>query len=800
MSERIGGEGPLDCKIAIVGEAPGEDEVKQKRNFVGRAGQLLDKHLRMALISRAECYITNVVKVRPKNNDISEFIDLSKKGAPCTQLYKDFVSELRAELDACKANVIVATGNIPMFALTGKTGITKWRNSILESTLLPGRKVIPILHPSAALRMYIWEYLIANDLRRVKEESEFPQINQPYRELIIEPSYNHVMEFLDVCLAKKRVSFDIECSLTSFQVTCISFSYSSNIAISIPFSSRRGDYFSLSEEAAIWSLIALILENPDIEKIAHFAIFDCGFLLNKVPIKVRNVKCTMIGMGLIYPDFLRGLDFTSSIYTREPYYKEDGKVYMRYEGSDRDFWTYNAKDAAVTLEAYEAMSIDMEKLGLTQTFERQCAIIPPLLYLQERGIRMDTAALSRMSSEAEANIVRLTAELHKMCGFPINPNSPAQLKQYFYVTKGIRPYLNKGAITTDDDAMKMLARKGIREASIIRDIRHWTKQNSTYFKINLDVDGRLRCAMNPGKTVTGRLASSKTIFGTGGNMQNQIPEMKRAMLADEGYIGYNFDLSQAENRIVAYTAPEPSMIKAFDSGIDIHTQTASLVFGIPFNEVSDEPKSSPLGNGEESQRYWGKKANHSLNYDLGYRSFGIYYELPEHESKRIVERYHQVYPGIRGSYHRWVRDSLNKSRSLTNCYGRKRIFYERWGDELWKDAYAFIPQSTVADKINTCLRWIYDNLHEVEILNQVHDSIVVQIPTSIPFSKHTILIKAILSKMEEPVPWKATSFKIPADVKIGLNFYDMVKLKPDETLSDQIAAVGQLSLNFNQSH
>ena len=362
-----------------------------------------------------------------------------------------------------------------------------------------------------------------------------------------------------------------------------------------------------------------------------------------------------------------------------------------------------------------------------------------------------------------------------------NPNSVKQLKDYFYIHKGIKPYVSRttGNPTTDEDALKRLLRKGHKEAELLLEIRGLTKLKSTYLDVTLDEDKRLRCAMNPVGTKSGRLSSSKTIFGTGTNMQNQPKEMKKFMLADDGYIMYSCDLSQAENRVVAYIAPERAMIEAFENEIDIHRQTAGLIFQKPISEISDESGSCHIGGGKFSERFWGKKANHGLNYDLGYRTFAYYYEIVEADSKFIVESYHNAYPGVR-KYHRWVQEQLKQGRTLTNPFGRNRKFMNRWGHELFKEAYSWIPQSTVADKINRDgILFMYNNqqwFKDVDILNQVHDSIVFQIPINIGIKRHADILHRLKNSLESPIEWRVRSFSIPLDIEMGLNLNDTVSL------------------------
>lgn len=782
MNPTVPGEGPLSCGICFVGEAPGEWEERQRRPFVGPAGKLFDDLLRRAGIVRGACRVTNVVKERPAKNDISWFIDLSKKEPRLTPSAREYIDYLKEELSQCSANVIVPLGNVPLWVLTGRKGILKWRGSILESTLLPGRKVIPTIHPSAALREYLFEHFIMHDLKKVVREMNSPDIALPVRLLRLRPSYVDCLEYLNRCNNAPIVAFDIE--VLNDQVSCISFALSATDAISIPFLSHGNDYFSPEQEARIWKEIAVVLENKRVMKIGQNVIFDCTFLLSRYGIRTRPVQCTMVAQAVMYPDFPKGLDFITSTYTDEPYYKDEGKKHLRMGTTEEAFWRYNALDSAVCFEAFPKQLLDLSRAGNQETYIRQVSLIEPLMYMQVRGFRTDDTGLNIASCDAADRICKLTAELQQICGFDINPNSPKQLQAYFYGAKGIQPYISRktGNPTTDDDAMKRLARRGIKEAVLIRDIRKWSKLQGTYFNVKLDSDKRMRGAMNPGGTTTGRLSSSKTIFDTGGNMQNQPPAFRRFLVADPGCFFLVPDLSQAENRIVAYIAPEPAMQHAFENGIDIHRQTAGLIFDKPLAEISDEPGSSKLGTGEHSERDWGKKANHSLNYGLGYRSFALRFELPESEAKFIWERYHKVYPGVQQQYHRWVRNQLSENRTLTNPYGRRRMFLNRWGDDLFQDAFAFTPQSTVADKINKDgILFIQEHqelFRPMELLNQIHDSLVLQVSyETVSMDRIAEMMDALNKSLTSPVPWKSGPFSIPSDVKVGINLADMVKVK-----------------------
>lgn len=778
----VKGFGPKDAKIVIVGEAPGAEEEKYGKPFVGSSGKLLESILQKVGLVRREVYITNVVKERPPKNDISVFFKSSSKlGFVPTDKAKQYIEHLKAELEELNPNIIVALGAVSAWVLTGKTGITKIRGSIYPSTLIEGKKVIPIIHPSAALRQYIFTYMIEMDFERVVKESKFPEIRTIDRIYRLEPTFSEACDYLeDILNYHKRVAFDIE--VVNKELGCFSFAKNKADAMVIPFYKDGKSCFDPDQETQLLALTSRILEKPDLTIIGQNLVFDGTFMFHKYGIAINNIDDTMIAHAILYPDLPKGLDFITSHYTSEPYYKDDGKQWMRIGGNIRDFWIYNAKDSLVCIEAMPKLKEDLIKFGLLETYKQQKELIYPLIFMSEHGIRMNVEGMDSMREELELELTDLMNKFSELTG-DVNPNSPKQLVNYFYIQKGYKPYINRksGRPSVDMDALKRLARKGSEEALILLKYRKLAKLKSTYIDVTLDSRNRLTCSFNPVGTKQGRLSSSKNIFGEGTNLQNQPAQMKKFMLADEGYLLFDVDLSQAENRIVAYVAPETKMINAFETEMDVHSLTASLIFNEPIEQIIEEHNAGipcELGTGDQTKRFWGKKANHGLNYGLGYKTFALYYELPEKDAKFIVERYHQAYPGVRG-YHQWVKMKLRASRTLENLMGRKRLFLDRWGDELFKQAYSFIPQSTVADIINfKGILLIYNDpmFKEFVLLNQVHDSIVFQVPISLSLTDLFTKLNALKQSLETPLTYNNRTFFIPADFKVGLNLKDVKTL------------------------
>ncbi len=771
---------PDSAEWALVGEQPGKTEVLRGKPFIGPAGNELNQALMNAGLNRQTGYLTNVIK--DLDRPLERYITFKQRGeAIWSDLGQAYLDELIDEIKRLNCRVVVACGNVALYALTQRAGITKWRGSVMPCWFDDRKIIVGCIHPATIIppkRQYLNKHLILFDLKRAQRVAT-GQYEPCQREIKVNPSFAEALSYLEhverVCLNGHPIlAYDIE--IFNMQVSCISFALDACHAISIPFICANGDCYSIEQETQLWELITRILENPRIAKIGQNLVFDGHFLLRRYGIRAKNLNDTMIAQQILMPDFPKGLDFITSLWTDHPYYKEEGKKWFRVGGAWEQLWHYNATDSIVCAEAYPKQ---MEQLIIQKnvpTYERQRMVIEPLIYMMERGIACDVEGMKneqvKMLSEAD----ELEKELHETAGFALNANSPKQLKQFFYIDKGFKPYTSKtsGNISVDAMALKRLARKGSVEAQLILRIRKLKKLASTYLNVEkVDSDGRMRCSYNPVGTRYSRMSSSESIFGTGMNLQNWPHQMLSYLHADPGYVYYAFDLSQAENRIVAYVGNIPEMMEAFENGLDVHRLTAGLIFNKNPKDISDEANSSPFGDGK-SERDWGKRANHGLNYDLGYRSFALYYEIAEPSAKFIVESYHRAYPGVRQNYHAYVRSQLRESRTVTNLMGRRTLFLGPFEDETFKEAYSCIPQGTTGDVVNERgINFVYYNQHQfgpVELLVQVHDAIGFQIPLSVSWNEHAQMLDAIKRSLETPLKTHyGKEFSIPADLSIGLN-------------------------------
>jgi hypothetical protein len=266
----------------------------------------------------------------------------------------------------------------------------------------------------------------------------------------------------------------------------------------------------------------------------------------------------------------------------------------------------------------------------------------------------------------------------------------------------------------------------------------------------------------------------------------------------------NFDKAGAEWVVVAYLSGDARMIDVIESGKSPHLVTGALISGASEELVLKEHKVVGEANDpytiEElratipelsdpalflprsmSIRQAGKKSNHALNYDEGYRVFALYNEMEEGDAKKIVDFYKtRAYPGV-PLYHEAVRRELkNEHRTLVNCFGRKVVLRGAWDYKLWKMAYSFKPQSTVVDMVNKAMELWYDStegyMQNLELLAQVHDSLLGQYTLSGKRDQFLHMARACMDIDRFISPrctYSGRDFVIKTDVKIGLDWQNM---------------------------
>ena len=328
-------------------------------------------------------------------------------------------------------------------------------------------------------------------------------------------------------------------------------------------------------------------------------------------------------------------------------------------------------------------------------------------------------------------------------------------------------------------------------------LRDMSKQRS-FLKTEIDPDGRMRTSYNITGTNTGRLSSRLNEFGTGTNLQNVNRSLRFPFVSDPKKILVNIDLEQADGRNVGAicheifydmsleeirrylpdykgpTGPEfaSSYLDACESG-DLHTTVCTMVWpDLGWPEDKKEWKSfcdDLIAHGQDSYRQLSKKGGHGTNYYGTPRTMAKHL----HTSSKILEafqsKYFSAFPVIK-AWHNWTIEQIKTTSCLTTLFGRRRFFFGRADDSTFRKGIAFSPQSMTGEQIDRGLYQVWKAFPtEVELLNQVHDSILKQIS----FSGHEVLIPKILKTMVVPLTLKGgRKFVVPLDAKCGWNWGD----------------------------
>jgi len=800
----VKGGGPRNAKIVIVGEAPGREEARRGIPFVGSSGRLLDEMLQRNGINRNEVYLTNIMQERPLGNDFGMFYDDPKRENPSKGL-KEGTERLIREIMEIGPNVVLALGAEPLRALTNKRGIGKWRGSILEMVLWSqsglglkggpggiesGTKVVATYHPANILRKYINRTIAEMDIRRVRMESVSPDLNLPEYNLETRPSLGRVLELLkkwglggfegplavDIETVGKRVRC-IALADSSYHALCIPFmvlshynldSDSNRLMVTSPGGAEYGSYWSLDDELVILKELNKVLRDENVKKVFQNLPFDSTWLVKEFGLVVKGLFIdTLAAHHACYPELPKSLDFLCSVYTRTPRYSDHNAAV------DEEEWRYNCMDAAVDYEvgvALETECVEAEVWGFYKSHVEKELVA--YTRAQNRGIRVDVSRRAELRTREEARGEKALARIHKSVGFDLNPSSPKQMKEYLYNTLGMIPIRHGKTkkITTEEKALLRLEAKYPSHGKFIRrviDYRHARKLVGTFLVPELDERGRLVTTFNVSGTENGRISSSQNIFKEGVNIQ-QMPrnDLRSMIVAPPGCKLIKADLKQAEAMYVFWDAGIRRIIERYldDPNFDIHTwNAAENVFKIDEELVTDE------------QRARGKAGVHGGNYGLGARTAAATYSVPYKDAKLAIEGYRQGLPEIKRWWDR-IQGEVVSTRTLTTQFGRRRVFLGRMDNALFREAYAFRPQSTVAD-INNRAFYLADEQLPAGCypLIPMHDEIVFVVKES----RVDQCLRTIRSVFHYPLRFDNVPepLVIPISVSIGDNWWDQESIE-----------------------
>jgi len=331
-----------DSRIALVGEALGEEEDATGHVFVGKAGRFLNHCLHLSGLERDNVFCTNVFMSRPRENNLREFFlgrnywkknKLPKSPLPgfltngfLNPKYEYEIDRLKKELIDFNPTVVIALGGPALWALTGKDKIGLYRGTTMMSTLIPGLKVVPTYHPSGVLRTYKNKPLMCRDMEKAKKEALFKDIKVKERTIHINPELEDLDWYWETHLKDTHlISVDIEThlKLEPHQVICISFSPNPTLSMVVPFitAETKSYWPNLHQELMAWLWCKKVVES-DIPKLYQGGAYDVT-VLNHYGISHKGpYEDTMIMHHAMEPELPKGLGVLGSIYCNDIAWKQ----------------------------------------------------------------------------------------------------------------------------------------------------------------------------------------------------------------------------------------------------------------------------------------------------------------------------------------------------------------------------------------------------------------------------------------------------------------------------------------------
>jgi DNA polymerase-1 len=429
-----------------------------------------------------------------------------------------------------------------------------------------------------------------------------------------------------------------------------------------------------------------------------------------------------------------------------------------------------AESADITGRLTEALRAEVERKGLASLYQEiDLPLVPVLTRMEQAGVKIDTRALSQMSSELEREVALKEKGIHEVAGMEFNVGSPRQLGDVLFNRMNLPKPVKYGKgrmISTAVDVLEELA-ESHPIARMVLDYRQLTKLKSTYVDalpaLMNSTSGRLHTTFGQTGTATGRLSSANP------NLQN-IPirtelgrGIRAAFIAEPGHVLLTADYSQIELRLLAHFSGDPLLVEAYRRSDDIHTLTASQVFGVPPLMVTPD------------HRRQAKVVNFGIVYGLS--PFGLSQNLgiSTSEAKRFIDSYFEKYAGVRKFIDRTL-DQARREMKVKTLFGRVRPIPDINSKNTNQRGFAERTavntplQGTAADLIKIAMIRIDQAIRERELKSrmtlQVHDELVFEVPEP-EIDIMRSLVREYMEKVHE------LTVPLQVEVGVGPNWRDL---------------------------
>lgn len=520
----------------------------------------------------------------------------------------------------------------------------------------------------------------------------------------------------------------------------VSFSTKAGEGFFIPLNplKNKDNLFSknLDDRIAVENFVNIfksIFENEKIKKVCQNGKYDIG-VLRSIGINTTNFYFdTMVASYILDPDQKHGMDALAEKYLNYKTIsiseiigdkKDPTKI---FDVELEELKNYASEDADVTYKLYEVLKKELEKEGLKDiAYKVDFPLVPVLEDIEREGINVNKKTLSDLSNELQNLLKILTKDIYKFAGIEFNINSPKQLQEILFDKLGLPPTKKtKTGYSTDARSLENL--KGQHDIiELLIDYRQTSKLKSTYTDalptmINPKT-GRIHTTLNQVAASTGRLASNNP------NLQN-IPirtergkEIRKAFVArDKNHVILSADYSQIELRIMASICGDEGLLRAFRNGEDIHKSTASLVFMIKPEDVTDD------------MRRKAKEVNFGILYGIGPFGLSTRLGITQKHAKEIIETYFNTFKKVKNYMQDTVAQAKEKGYAET-ILGRRRYLKNinssnRVVRQFEERVAINMPiQGTAADMIKLAMIKIHNELNKrktkTKMILQVHDELL----------------------------------------------------------------------------